>query len=82
MTPQEKIKERYKLIQDKTGFLTACKPIQGFNSCAYWFNSNKNVPAKHYNTMLMLIEKQLETDKVINEIKVQNYKVISDSNFS
>jgi len=79
---QEKIIKRYKLIMQKGAFLKACALNKGFNRCAQWVKSGEKIPDKHLKSFSEMIETQLAYDEKVKEIRVQNYKIISDSNFS
>jgi hypothetical protein len=82
MSLQKLAKQKYALIQDKMDFIKACEKIKGLEKCYCFFDERYNPSDEVLNFFISLIEKQLETDKITNEIKVQNYKIISDSNFS
>ena len=82
MSLQKLAKQKYALIQDKMDFIKACQKRQGLEKSKGFLDKRNNPSDESLNLFLSLIEKQLETDKITNEIKVQNYKIISDSNFS
>jgi hypothetical protein len=82
MSLQKLAKQKYALIQDKMDFIKACQKRQGLEKCKGFLDERNNPSDESLNLFLSLIEKQLETDQITNEIKVQNYKIISDSNFS
>lgn len=82
MELQNRIIERYKLISEKGAFLTACAFRNGFKGCAQWVKKGEKTPVKHQKSFLEMIETQIAFDERVKEIKVQNYKIISDSNFS
>lgn len=82
MSLQKLAKQKYALIQDKMDFIKACEKRQSLEKCKGFLDERNSPSNESLNLFISLIEKQLETDKITNEIKVQNYKVISDSNFS
>jgi len=82
MNQQDKIKERYKLISEKGAFLIACALRNGFSNCAQWVKKGVSIPDEFQEDFLKAIELQIEYDAYVKQIKVQNYKIISDSNFS
>jgi len=82
MNLQDKIKERYALISEKMAFLTACENRKGFHNVRGFLDTRNNTKEEKLEGFLAMIETQLAFDEKIKQIKVQNYKIISDENFS
>ena len=90
MSLQKLAKQKYALIQDKMDFIKACEKRHGLEKCKGFLDERNNPSDESLNIFLSLIELRLEKDKekdlidqdFVNKIKVQNYKIISDSNFS
>jgi len=78
MNLQQQILDKYALIQEKVAFLEACALNEGFSNCKAWITKRDNTPKDKQERFLKMIELRLVDDEKINQINVQNYKIISD----
>jgi len=77
MNLQDKIKERYSLIQEKGAFLKACALKDGFSNSYNWVKTY--TPENKQKEFLEMIELQLKYDKRVMELKVEGYKILSQT---